>query len=63
MLREVLFAKIHRATVTHCDTTYIGSITIDPRLLEAIGMVEKCRCEARRLGLAQKASRDHRHQR
>ena len=39
MLREVLFAKIHRATVTHCDPTYIGSITIDPVLLEATGMV------------------------
>ena len=39
MLREVLFAKIHRATVTHGDPTYIGSITIDPVLLEATGMV------------------------
>ena len=39
MLREVLFAKIHRATVTHCDPTYIGSITIAPVLLEATGMV------------------------
>ncbi len=39
MLREVLFAKIHRATVTHCDPTYMGSITIDPLLLEATGMV------------------------
>lgn len=39
MLREVLFAKIHRATVTHCDSTYMGSITIDPVLLVATGMV------------------------
>lgn len=39
MFREVLFAKIHRATVTHCDPEYMGSITIDPRLLEATGMV------------------------
>lgn len=39
MLREVLFAKIHRATVTHCDPAYMGSITIDPVLLEATGMV------------------------
>ncbi len=39
MLREVLFAKIHRATVTHCDPQYMGSITIDPLLLEATGMV------------------------
>lgn len=39
MLREVLFAKIHRATVTHCDPSYMGSITIDPDLLDAVGMV------------------------
>lgn len=39
MLREVLFAKIHRATVTHCDPEYMGSITIDPILLQATGMV------------------------
>ena len=39
MLREVLFAKIHRATVTQCDPAYMGSITIDPVLLEATGMV------------------------
>ena len=39
MLREVLFAKIHRATVTDCNVDYMGSITIDPLLLEATGMV------------------------
>lgn len=39
MLREVLFAKIHRATVTDCNVDYMGSITIDPVLLEATGMV------------------------
>ncbi len=39
MIREVLFAKIHRATVTHCDAAYMGSVTIDPVLLEATGMV------------------------
>ena len=39
MQREVLYAKIHRATVTHCDPEYIGSITIDPVLLKATGMV------------------------
>jgi aspartate 1-decarboxylase len=39
MLREALFAKIHRATVTHCDPDYMGSITIDPELLDATGMV------------------------
>lgn len=38
MLREVLFAKIHRATVTYCEPDYMGSITIDEALLEAVGM-------------------------
>ncbi|TVQ58291.1 MAG: aspartate 1-decarboxylase [Phycisphaerales bacterium] len=39
MLREMLYAKIHRATVTDCNPDYMGSITIDPVLLEATGMV------------------------
>lgn len=39
MLREVLFGKIHMAAVTHCDPDYMGSITIDPDLLDEIGMV------------------------
>ncbi len=39
MLREVLFGKIHRAVVTDCNPMYMGSITIDPILLEATGMV------------------------
>ena len=38
MLREVLYAKIHRATVTECHPEYMGSITIDPDLLDAVGM-------------------------
>lgn len=38
MLREVLYAKIHRAVVTDCDPDYMGSITIDPVLLDATGM-------------------------
>lgn len=39
MLRELLFAKIHRATVTQCNPDYMGSITIDPDLLDATGLV------------------------
>jgi aspartate 1-decarboxylase len=31
----MLKAKIHRATVSDCDLHYVGSITIDPELLEA----------------------------
>ncbi len=38
MLREALHAKIHRATVTQCEPEYMGSITIDPDLLDAVGM-------------------------
>ena len=39
MLREFLFAKIHRAVITGCDVSYMGSITVDPDLLDATGMV------------------------
>jgi aspartate 1-decarboxylase len=31
----MLKSKIHRATMTDCDLNYVGSITIDPDLLEA----------------------------
>jgi len=31
----MLKSKIHRATVTDCNLHYVGSITIDPELLEA----------------------------
>jgi aspartate 1-decarboxylase len=40
MLRTMLKAKIHRATVTDCDLDYVGSITIDPDLLEAAEILE-----------------------
>lgn len=32
-------AKIHRATVTQADLNYVGSITIDADLLDAVGML------------------------
>jgi len=32
--------KIHRATVTHADLHYVGSITVDADLLDAAGIVE-----------------------
>lgn len=35
MKRTMLKSKIHRATVTDCDLHYVGSITVDPELLEA----------------------------
>lgn len=40
MLRKVLAAKIHRATVTEADVSYVGSITIDELLLEKSGIRE-----------------------
>ena len=40
MLVEVLKSKIHRVKVTEADLNYIGSITIDPDLLEAANMIE-----------------------
>src|SRR5512142_3301482 len=39
-MRLKLFkAKIHRATVTHADLDYEGSVTIDAQLMRAAGIV------------------------
>lgn len=35
MLRTMFKSKIHRATVTHADLHYVGSLTIDADLLDA----------------------------
>ena len=40
MLIEVLKAKIHRAVVTEADLNYIGSITIDEDLMDAVGILD-----------------------
>lgn len=40
MNRTMLKSKIHRATVTGCDLHYVGSITVDPDLLEAADIHE-----------------------
>lgn len=40
MLRHFLLGKIHRATVTRADLDYVGSITLDPLLMEAAGFLE-----------------------
>jgi len=37
---EMLKAKLHRATVTDADLNYEGSVSIDPALYEAVGMME-----------------------
>ncbi len=39
MLIEVLKSKIHRVTVTGAELNYIGSITVDPLLLEASAII------------------------
>ncbi len=38
MLREVLHSKIHKATITEADLSYVGSITIDQDLLDRIDL-------------------------
>lgn len=38
MFRTFLHAKIHRATVTHCELHYEGSCGIDQDLLDASGI-------------------------
>ena len=40
MLRMMCKSKIHRATVTGADLNYMGSITIDPELMEAADLLE-----------------------
>src|SRR5688572_14439477 len=39
MLREMLRAKVHRATVTETNVSYEGSLTLDASLMQAAGMV------------------------
>jgi aspartate 1-decarboxylase len=39
MFRTMLKAKLHRATVTEANLNYVGSITIDSALLEAVDML------------------------
>lgn len=35
MMRTMFSSKIHRATVTHADLHYVGSVTVDLDLLDA----------------------------
>jgi aspartate 1-decarboxylase len=39
VLRTMLYAKIHRLTVTQSDLDYVGSVTIDRTLLRAARML------------------------
>jgi aspartate 1-decarboxylase len=38
MLRQLLKSKIHRCTVTEANVDYVGSITIDEDLTEAVDL-------------------------
>jgi aspartate 1-decarboxylase len=40
MRRRMLKSKIHRATITDANLHYVGSITVDPDLLEAADILE-----------------------
>lgn len=37
---KMLYSKIHRATVTDANLNYVGSITIDERLMKAANLLE-----------------------
>jgi aspartate 1-decarboxylase len=39
LFRTLMNAKIHRARVTEANLNYVGSITIDADILDAVGMV------------------------
>lgn len=39
MMIQRLKSKIHRATVTEANLNYLGSITIDKKLLDAAGII------------------------
>ncbi len=39
MLVSILKSKIHRATITEADLDYVGSLTIDRDLMDAVGLL------------------------
>lgn len=39
MFRTMMNSKIHRATITESDLNYVGSITIDEAIMEAVGIL------------------------
>lgn len=40
MIIEVVKSKLHRVTVTEANLNYIGSITIDEELMDAVNFIE-----------------------
>lgn len=45
MLYHIHKSKIHRATVTQADLHYVGSITIDAKLMDAANILENERVQ------------------
>jgi aspartate 1-decarboxylase len=43
--RDYMYGKIHRCTVTQAELHYVGSITIDPLLLKAAGILPHTRVD------------------
>ncbi len=39
MMRQMLKSKLHRATVTHAELHYEGSLTVDRELMDAVDLV------------------------
>src|ERR671925_12339 len=39
MQRQMLKSKIHRATVTGRDPDYVGSLTLDPELIQSADLI------------------------
>lgn len=39
MMLTMMYGKIHRATVTHCELDYNGSMGIDRAMLDAAGLI------------------------
>ncbi len=40
MLIQIFKSKIHRATITEANLNYVGSITIDEDLMDAVNLIE-----------------------
>ena len=40
MMRTFMIGKLHCATVTEANLNYVGSITIDEDLMDAVGFLE-----------------------
>ena len=40
MRKQMFLSKIHRATITHADLEYEGSVTIDTDLMDAADILE-----------------------